>query len=71
MNKKRLLPVLLAPTCVVMILAAAMLFSFEGWVWDTTDFIVDWIFIAGAVAAYHLWQAGHAITLTALRPASP
>jgi len=54
MNKKSLLPVLLIPTCILMIPAAAMLFSVEGWVWDATDFIVAWVFIGGAVAAYQL-----------------
>ena len=35
-----------------MIPAAAMLFGAKGWAWDATDFIVAWVFIGGAVAAY-------------------
>jgi hypothetical protein len=52
MNKKNLLPVLLVPSCIVMIPAAAMLFKADGWAWSPADFVVSWIVIAGAVAGY-------------------
>lgn len=35
-----------------MIPAAAMLFNAEGWAWDTADFVIIWVIIACAVAAY-------------------
>lgn len=54
MNKKSFLTVLLVPTCILLIPAAAMVFSAEGWEWDTTDFIIAWVFIGGAVTAYQL-----------------
>jgi hypothetical protein len=52
MNKKSLLPVLLVPSCILLIPAAAMLFKVEGWAWNAADFVVIWVIIAGAVAAY-------------------
>lgn len=52
MNKKSLLPILLVPSCILMIPAAAMLFEVEGWAWGAADFVVAWVFIAGAMAAY-------------------
>lgn len=52
MNKKSLLPVVLVPSCILLIPAAAMLFKAEGWAWNPADFVVAWVFIAGAVAAY-------------------
>jgi hypothetical protein len=52
MNKKSILPVLLVPSCILMIPAAAMLFKVEGWAWDAADFIIIWVIVAGAVAAY-------------------
>jgi hypothetical protein len=53
MNKKRLLTVLLVPSCILMLPAAAMLFHAEGWGWDAADFVIMWVLIAGAVAAYN------------------
>jgi hypothetical protein len=52
MNPKCLLLVLLVPSCILMIPAAAMRFKVDGWAWSATDFVVAWVFIAGAVAAY-------------------
>jgi hypothetical protein len=52
MNKNTLLPVLLVPSCILMIPAMAMLFKVEGWAWDTADFVAMWMIIAGAVLAY-------------------
>lgn len=52
MNQKKLLPVLLVPSCIVTIPAVAMWFSVEGWAWQATDFVVAWVFIAGAIATY-------------------
>ncbi|HEY0943672.1 MAG TPA: hypothetical protein VGD81_00335 [Opitutaceae bacterium] len=52
MNKKSLLPVLLVPSCILLIPAAAMLFKAEGWAWSPADFVIMGILIAGAVAAY-------------------
>lgn len=51
-TKKSLLPVLLVPTCILMIPAAAMLFKAEGWAWDMADFVIIWVIIAAAVLAY-------------------
>jgi len=52
MNQKTLLPVLLVPSCILSIPAAAMLFRAEGWAWGPADFIIFWILIAGVVLAY-------------------
>lgn len=52
MNQKNLLPVLLVPTCVLMIPTAAMLLKVEGWAWSLADFVGAWVVIAGALAAY-------------------
>lgn len=46
------LPVLLVPSCIVALPAAAMLFQLEGWAWSGFDFVVAWVFLAGAVGAY-------------------
>lgn len=54
MSKKSLLPVLLVPSCILAIPAAAMLFRVEGWAWSVADFIVFWILIAGVMFAYKL-----------------
>ncbi len=54
MNKKNILPVVLVPTCLLMIPAAAMLFQAEGFAWSPFDFVAMWVLIAGAVAAYRL-----------------
>jgi hypothetical protein len=52
MNTKTLLPVLLVPTCILMIPAVAMLLKAEGWDWNAADFVIMWVLIASAVAAY-------------------
>jgi hypothetical protein len=52
MNMKSLLPVLLVPSFILLIPAAAMLFKAEGWAWDFADFIIMWTLIAGAVLGY-------------------
>jgi hypothetical protein len=54
MNKKSFLPVLLVPSLILLIPAAAMLFKVDGWAWDAPDFVVFWVLIAGAVLAYKL-----------------
>ncbi len=51
-TKKSFLPVLLVPSCILMIPAMAMLFKAEGWAWDAADFVMMWIIIASAVLAY-------------------
>ena len=52
MNKKDLLPILLVPSCILMIPTAAMLFKVEGWAWSASDFVGCWVVIAAAIAAY-------------------
>ena len=52
MNKKDLLPILLVPSCILMIPTAAMLFKIEGWAWSASDFVGCWVVIAAAIAAY-------------------
>lgn len=52
MNKKSLLPILLVPSCILLIPAAAMLFKAEGWAWSAADFVIIWFVLAGAIAAY-------------------
>ena len=52
MNPKKLLPVLLVPTFMVIIPIAAMIFKADGWAWSAFDFVVWWILIAAAVLAY-------------------
>ena len=52
MTKKNLLPVLLVPSCILLIPAVAMLFKVRGWAWGPGDFVLGWVFIGGAVAAY-------------------
>ena len=37
---RKLLPVLLVPSFILLIPLAAMLFSVDGWAWDAADFIV-------------------------------
>lgn len=54
MNKKHLLPILLIPSCIIMIPAAAMLWKAEGWAWSLADFVVSWVILASAIAAYKL-----------------
>ena len=51
MNKS-LLPVLIVPTCLVLIPLVAMASKADGWAWSATDFIVCWVLIAGAMLAY-------------------
>lgn len=53
-TKKSFIPVLLVPSCILLIPATAMLFSVEGWAWQAADFVVSWIVIATAVFAYKL-----------------
>lgn len=52
MNKNTLLTVLLVPSCILMIPAAAMLFKVEGWEWNAADFVFMWVLIASAIGAY-------------------
>jgi hypothetical protein len=52
MNKKSLLPVVLVPTAILLIPAAAMLYKVEGWAWSPADFVIMWLLIAGSIAAY-------------------
>jgi hypothetical protein len=52
MNQKTLLPILLVPSCIVAIPAVAMLRHADGWNWTTIDFVVAWLALAAAVAAY-------------------
>ncbi|MEY4938345.1 MAG: hypothetical protein RIQ93_80 [Verrucomicrobiota bacterium] len=59
MNRKSLLLILLVPSCVLLIPAAAMLFRVEGWAWGREDFVAMWVIIAAAVAAYQ-FAAGKA-----------
>lgn len=54
MNPKSLLPVLLVPSCLLAIPAAAMLFNVEGWAWSAFDFVVGWLLVAGTVLVYKL-----------------
>jgi hypothetical protein len=54
MNKKSLLPVLLVPSLILCIPAAAMWFKADGWAWSAFDFIIAWVFIAGVLLAYKL-----------------
>jgi hypothetical protein len=54
MLKKSLLPVLLVPSCILLIPLAAMLFKADGWAWDAADFIIFWVLIAGVMLAYKL-----------------
>lgn len=54
MNSKSLLPVVLVPSCILLIPLAAMLFNVEGWAWDAADFIVMWFLIGGSIFAYQL-----------------
>lgn len=52
MNAKSLLPVVIVPSAVLLIPAAAMLFKVKGWAWDASDFIVFWVLIAGVILTY-------------------
>jgi hypothetical protein len=54
MNQKNLLPILLVPSCILIIPATAMLLKAEGWAWNTADFVIVWIVVASAMAAYRL-----------------
>jgi hypothetical protein len=54
MKKKSFLPIVLVPSCILMIPAAAMVFKAEGWAWNAADFVISWIAIASAVAAYQV-----------------
>jgi hypothetical protein len=51
-NKKSLLPVLLVPSCILLIPLAAMVFKLKGWAWDGADFVIMWLLIAAAVLTY-------------------
>ena len=52
MNRKILLPVFLVPTGVLLIPAAAMFWKVEGWAWSAADFVIMWLLLAAAIAAY-------------------
>jgi hypothetical protein len=52
MNLKSFLAVVLVPSCILIIPAAAMLFGVEGSAWDAGDFVLLWVIIAAAMAAY-------------------
>ena len=54
MNTKTLLPVVLVPSCILLIPLAALLFKAEGFAWSLADFVFAWVFIAGTVFAYKL-----------------
>ncbi len=54
MNMKTFLPVLLVPSILVLIPAAAMALNADGWGWSAFDFIIMWVLIASAVLAYKL-----------------
>jgi hypothetical protein len=54
MNTKTLLPVVLVPSCILLIPLAALLFKAEGFAWSPADFVFCWVFIAGTVFAYKL-----------------
>jgi hypothetical protein len=54
MNNKRLLPVFLVPSVLVMIPAVAMMMKVEGWAWSPADFVVSWAIIGGAIAAFQI-----------------
>lgn len=54
MTSKSLRPVLLVPSCILLIPAAAMLLKADGWAWSPADFIFMWVLIAGTVFAYKL-----------------
>jgi hypothetical protein len=53
MSKKKFLPIVLVPTCILLIPAAAMLFKVDGWAWHAGDFVAAWIVIGGGMAAYY------------------
>jgi hypothetical protein len=57
MNMKTWLPILLIPSCLLLIPGLAMLLNAEGWDWDAADFIVMWLILASGVAAYKLVSA--------------
>jgi hypothetical protein len=52
MNTKTFLPILAVPSCLLLIPAAAMLVHAEGWAWNAADFVVMWLLLATAIAAY-------------------
>ena len=54
MNNKRLLPVFIVPSVLVMIPAVAMMMKVEGWAWSPADFVVSWVIIGGAIAAFQI-----------------
>ena len=51
---KRLLPVVVVPSCILMIPLLAMVFKAEGWAWSLADFVVMWMLIAGVILTYKL-----------------
>lgn len=53
-NTKSFLPVVVVPSCILLIPLAAMLFKVEGWAWSPADFVVIWFLIAGVMSAYRL-----------------
>jgi hypothetical protein len=54
MSLKRLLPVLLVPTLILLIPLGATLFKVEGWAWGPGSFLVAWVLLAGVGLAYQL-----------------
>jgi hypothetical protein len=54
MSKNSLLPVLLVPSCILMVPASSMLLQVEGWAWGVADFLVMWTLIAGVILTYQL-----------------
>lgn len=59
MTNKSLLPVLVVPSCILLIPLLAMIFKAEGWAWSLADFVVMWVLIAGVILTYKL-ITGHA-----------
>ncbi len=54
MNLKRLLPVLVIPTLILMLPLGAMLGRVEGWAWSAADFLAAWVLMAGVGMTYLL-----------------
>lgn len=54
MNKRSLIPVVVVPSVILLIPAAAMLFKVDGWAWSASDFVIFWVLIAGVLLTYKL-----------------
>lgn len=52
MTRKDFLPVLMVPSCVLLIPAVAMLTKADGWHWDVGSFVSAWVLMAGVGFAY-------------------